>query len=48
VLIRLLKLQAQKERVLLSALGDEEKSALEPLLRTLYAATRGAMPATRA
>jgi DNA-binding MarR family transcriptional regulator len=45
VLIRLLRLQAQKEKVLLSALTDEEKSALEPLLRTLYTATRGAVSA---
>jgi DNA-binding MarR family transcriptional regulator len=48
VLIRLLRIQAQKERILLSALGDEEKAALEPLLRTLYGATRGAVPAARA
>jgi DNA-binding MarR family transcriptional regulator len=40
VLMRLLELQVEKEKALLSALTEEEKSALEPLLRGLYAATR--------
>jgi DNA-binding MarR family transcriptional regulator len=41
VLIRLLEVQLRKEKALLSSLTDDEKSSLEPLLRTLYTASRG-------